>query len=100
MKVYQETTDENVRKLLEIRLKESIVERDLQILEQAISRYQAKYSRQPDQLENLVGPGLLSELPQEPFGGQYLYEPRTGTVRSSEVKERMRIPVRRRGQYQ
>jgi hypothetical protein len=100
MKVYQETTDENVRKLLEIRLKESIVERDLQILEQAISRYQAKYSRQPDQLENLVGPGLLSELPKEPFGGQYLYESKTGTVQSSEVKERMRIPVRRRGQYQ
>ncbi|MEO6543583.1 MAG: hypothetical protein ABIP05_06000 [Nitrospiraceae bacterium] len=97
-KVYQETSDENVRKMLEIRLKESVVERDLQILEQAISRYQADYSRRPERLENLVGPGLLQELPREPFGGRYLYESSTGTVRSSEVAERMRIPVRRRGQ--
>lgn len=99
-KVYEETSDENVRKMLEIRLKESIVERDLQILEQAISRYQANYSHRPERLENLVGPGLLRELPREPFGGRYLYEPATGTVRSSEVAERMRIQVRRRGQNQ
>ncbi len=99
-KVYEETSDENVRKMLEVRLKESIVERDLQILEQAISRYQAKYTRRPEHLENLVEPGLLRELPREPFGGHYLYESATGAVRSSEVKERMRVTVRRRGQYQ
>jgi len=99
-KIYEETTDENVRKLLEIRLKESIVERDLQILEQALSQYQSIHSHLADRLELLVGPGLLSELPREPFGGQYLYDSSTGRVRSSEVKERMRIPVRRRGQFQ
>ncbi len=97
-KVYEETSDENVRRTLEVRLKESIVERDLQILEQAIGRYQSNYSRRPERLESLVGPGLLRELPKEPFGGRYLYEPTTGTVRSSEVAERMRIPVRRRSQ--
>lgn len=96
-KIYEETSDESIRKMLEIRLKESIVERDLQMLEQAISRYQLNYSRRPERLENLVGQGLLRELPQEPFGGRYLYEPATGIVRSSEVTERMRIPVHRRG---
>ena len=95
-KVYEETSDENVRKMLEIRLKESIVERDLQILEQAISRFQASQSRRPDRLENLVGPGLLRELPMEPFGGRYLYEPATGIVRSSEVTERIRLTGHRR----
>ena len=99
-KVYEDTSDENVRKLLEIRLKESIVERDLQVLEQAISRYQAENFRRPTRLEELVGAGLLRELPQEPFGGHYLYEPKTGAVQSSEMVERMHIPVRRRGQYQ
>ena len=96
-KVYEETSDENVRKMLEIRLKESIVERDLQILEQAISRFQANHSRRPERLENLVEPGMLRELPMEPFGGRYLYEPATGIVRSSEVTERMRITAHRRG---
>jgi tetratricopeptide (TPR) repeat protein len=99
-KVYEETSDENVRKMLETRLKESIVERDLQILEEAIRRYQVSHSRRPERLENLVEPGLLPELPREPFGGRYLYNPATGAVQSSEVAERMRIPVRRRGQYQ
>ena len=96
-KVYEETSDENVRKMLEIRLKESIVERDLQILEQAISRYQSNHSRRPERLESLVEPGLLRELPMEPFGGRYLYEPVTGIVRSSEVTERMRVTGHRRG---
>lgn len=95
-KVYEETSDENVRKMLEIRLKESIVERDLQILEQAISRYQANHSRRPERLENLVEPGMLRELPMEPFGGRYLYEPATGLVRSSEVTERIRLTGHRR----
>jgi hypothetical protein len=95
-KVYEATSDESARKMLEIRLKESIVERDLQILEKAISWYQANHSRRPERLENLVGPGLLRELPKEPFGGRYLYEPTTGTVRSSEVAERMRITAHRR----
>ena len=99
-KVYEETSDENIRKTLEIRLKESLVERDIQILEQAISLYQASHSRPPEQLENIVEQGLLRELPKEPFGGHYLYEPSTGAVRSSEVTERMRITARRRGQYQ
>lgn len=95
-KVYEEASDENVRKMLEIRLKESIVERDLQILEQAISRYQANHSRRPERLENLVEPGMLRELPMEPFGGRYLYEPATGIVRSSEVTERIRLTGHRR----
>jgi tetratricopeptide (TPR) repeat protein len=99
-KAYEETSDENVRTMLETRLKESIVERDLQLLEEMISRYQGIHFRLPEQLENIVESGLLRELPREPFGGRYLYEPTTGAVHSSEVTERMRITVRRRGQYQ
>lgn len=99
-KIYEETTDVSIRTLLEIRLKESIIERDLSILEEALTQYESVHSHRPDRLDRLVASGLLSELPREPFGGQYLYESSTGRVRSSEVKERMRITVRRRGQYQ
>lgn len=96
LNVYEHTSDEKVRGLLELRLKAVIVERDLQILEQAISRYQELHSSRPDRLEDLVGPGLLRELPSEPSGGRYLYESETGNVRSNEVKERMKILARRR----
>ncbi len=89
--VYEHTADENVRRVLEQRIKEVVVERDLLLLEETIHRYRALHKRAPARLEDLVRPGLLRELPREPFGGRYLYDPQTQTVRSSEVKERMKL---------
>lgn len=98
VKAYEEASDDNVRKMLEARLKESIVERDIHILEEAVSRYQGAHARRPAQLGDLVEAGLLQRLPAEPFGGKYAYDPTTGEIRSSEAKERMRIITRRRGE--
>jgi hypothetical protein len=94
--MYARTTDENVKQVLEQRLKEVVVERDLQLLEEAISRYRTLYRRPPQRLEDLAGPGLLRKLPQEPSGGRYLYDPQTQSVRSSEMKERLKIYGKRR----
>ena len=94
--MYEQTTDENVKGVLERRLKEVVVERDLQLLEEAISRYRELYKRPPERLEELVGPGLLRALPREPFGGRYLYDRQTQTVRSSEMQERLTVYEKRR----
>jgi len=94
--MYEQTSDENIKRILEQRLKEVVVERDLQLLEEAISRYRERYKRAPDRLEDLVSPGLLRSLPREPFGGRYLYDPQTQTVRSSEMKERLKVYDKRR----
>lgn len=99
-KVYEDTTDESVRQVLEQRLREFIVERDLYLLEQTISQFQVQYSERPARLEELVQRGLLRELPQEPFGGQYIYDAGSGTVRSSKVQGRVQMTTRIRGQYQ
>lgn len=99
-KIYEDASDENVKRLLEQRLREAIVERDLAVFENAIERFQAQHSQRPARLDQLVQAGLLRELPQEPFGGHYHYNAETGEVRSSEVKERMRMTLRKRGQYQ
>ncbi len=96
--VYAQTSDDNVKRALERRLKEVVVERDLQLLEGAIGRYRELYKRVPTRLEELVGPGLLRELPREPFGGRYLYDPQTQSVQSSEMKERVKVYVKRRPQ--
>ncbi len=98
VKAYEDADDENVRQMLEVRLKESIVERDIQIMEEAIRQYQSIHGKRPAQLTDLVGAGSLRALPKEPFGGHYQYDLKTGSVRSSEVKERMRIITRRRGE--
>ena len=89
--VYEHTTDDNVRRVLEQRIKEVVVERDLLLLEETITRYRVLHKRAPARLEDLVRPGFLRGLPREPFGGRYLYDPQTQTVRSSEVKDRMKI---------
>lgn len=91
VQVYSRTTDENVKRVLEQRLKEVLVERDLFLLEDAIRRYREAFGGPPENLEELVQKGVLSALPREPFGGRYLYDPRTQAVRSSEVKERMKL---------
>ncbi len=89
--VYAQTTDENVKQVLEQRLKEVVVERDLLLLEEAIGRYRQTTGSPPENLKDLVRTGILRQLPREPFGGRYLYDPQTQTVRSSEVKERMKL---------
>lgn len=94
--LYDQTQDENLRRTLERRLKEAIVERDLQLLEATISRYGQRQGHMLARLEDLVGAGLLSSLPRDPFGGAYLYEPATGTVRSSFVDERVNVRGKRR----
>lgn len=96
--MHAQTADENVKGVLEQRLREAIAERDLQMLEVAIGRYRERYRRAPVRLEDLVGPGLLRELPREPFGGHYLYDPQTQSVRSSEMKERLQVYGKRRPQ--
>jgi hypothetical protein len=94
--LYDQTEDENLRRTLDRRLKETIVERDLQLLEAAISRYGQQQGHLPDRLEDLIEVGLLSNLPRDPFGDAYLYEPTTHAVRSNSVDERLKVSGRRR----
>ena len=94
--LYEQTTDESAKKLLEIRLKIVMTERDLSLLEQAIDRYKKQTGQHPPRLEALVGAGLLPALPVEPSGGRYLYDARTGAVSSSEMTERLSLTGRRR----
>jgi tetratricopeptide (TPR) repeat protein len=94
--LYEQAGDGEVRQVLEQRLKEAIVERDLQVLEEAIRRYRDRYSKQPSQLEDIVAQGVLNALPRDPFGGQYLYDASTQAVSSSSVKERMAMKGNRR----
>src|SRR5438445_2384463 len=94
--MYEQTSDENIKRILEQRLKEVVVERDIQLLEEVMSRYQARYKWALEHLDELLTSGLLRSLPREPFGGRYLYDPQTQTVRSSEMKERLKVYGKRR----
>ena len=94
--LYEHAADGDARQVLEQRLKQAIVERDIQVLEAAIGRYRDRFSYPPDQLGDLVAQGVLRVLPGDPFGGEYLYDPYIQVVSSSSVKERLTMKGHRR----
>jgi tetratricopeptide (TPR) repeat protein len=92
----QETQDPEMREVLANRMKEVIIERDLRTLESAMEAYQAQHLAIPARLMDLVALGILPILPQEPFGGDYRLDPKTGSVSSSTHPERLRTYFKRK----
>jgi hypothetical protein len=76
-------------------MKEVIIERDLRILESAVDAYRTQHHSLPSRLTDLVAVGALPMLPQEPFGGDYLLDPKSGVVSSSTHPKRLRTFFKR-----
>lgn len=88
--VIENTQDEKVKKELEQRLVELNIERDLVNLEDAVKAYKEKTGKRPAALTDLITAGIMRQLPKEPGGGYY-YLDTDGSVKSSRMKERLRI---------
>ncbi len=65
------------------RIRELLLARDIDALEEAVRTFQAHSGRQPRDLTELVSAGILATVPDEPFGGRYLLDPASGQVVSS-----------------
>jgi len=85
-----DTHDPEMREVLANRMKEVIIERDLLMLESAVEAYRTQHQTLPATLTDLVVAGALLSLPQEPFGGDYRLDPKTGSVFSSTHPARLR----------
>ncbi len=85
-----DTHDPEMREVLANRMKEVTIERDLLILESAVEAYRTRHQTLPATLTDLVVAGAFPSLPQEPFGGDYRLDPKTGSVSSSTHPERLR----------
>lgn len=88
--IVRQETDPSRRSVLERRIREVVVERDLQSLERAVETYRKKTGDNPRELSDLVRAGILRKIPVEPNGGMYLLEA-GGKVRSSRVKQRLLV---------
>jgi len=93
-----ETHDPQTRESLANRMKEVIIERDIRLLESAVDAYRTQHRAIPATLTDLVAAGVLSILPQEPFGGVYWLNPKTGSVSSSIHPDRLRTFFKRKKQ--
>jgi len=88
--IAQEENDPARRAVLERRIREVTVERDLQALERAVESYREKMGTVPRAMSDLVRVGILSGIPEEPNGGRYVLES-GGKVRSDRVSQRLRV---------
>ncbi|MHB8832356.1 MAG: hypothetical protein ACYC47_08840 [Desulfobacteria bacterium] len=88
--IVRQESDGMRRAVLERRIREVTVERDLQILERAVKSYREKTGTVPRNLSDLVRAGILPGIPEEPNGGRYLVDP-GGKVRSDRVTQRLRV---------
>jgi tetratricopeptide (TPR) repeat protein len=91
----RETQDQDMREVLANRMKEVIIERDLRLLGSAVEAYRMQHQTIPETLANLVAEGAIANLPEEPFGGDYRLDPKTGSVSSSTHPNRLRTFFKR-----
>ncbi|MEO6308961.1 MAG: hypothetical protein ABIO96_08385 [Nitrospiraceae bacterium] len=91
----RETQDPEMREILADRMKEVIIERDVLMLERTVETYRMQRGTLPVRLTDLVEAGTLPMLPQEPFGGGYRLDTKTGSVSSSTHPERLRTFFKR-----
>ncbi|MBK9306407.1 MAG: hypothetical protein IPM58_04785 [Nitrospira sp.] len=89
--LWRENPDLVVREQLETRAKEVIIERDLRTLERAIKHYRTQHGMVPRTLTDLISTGYLSHIPEEPFGGSYDLNAKTGHVTSSTHSTRLKV---------
>lgn len=79
-----------IREQLQRRIRRIELERDLQIIERTVQRYEEATGKKPSSLDDLVASGFLGSIPEEPYGGHYLFDTTTGEVSSSTHVERIR----------
>lgn len=86
----REETDPGRLEIIRKRIREVMVERDIQVLEGAIAAFRRRTGTPPRNLSDLVRAGVIREIPQEPNGGRYLLSP-DGTVRSDLLAKRLKV---------
>ena len=92
----RETQDLEMREFLANRMKEVIIERDLRQLERAVETYRTQHQALPATLLDLVVAGVLPNLPEEPFGGDYRLDSKSGSISSSTHPDRLRTFFKRK----
>jgi hypothetical protein len=82
---------QELREVVRENLQEARMAGDLQRLNAAVDTYRTDTGHAPLTVDALVDAGLLSAVPADPFGGTYVVDQLTGTVRSSTGREPSRL---------
>ena len=77
--ILKKTDDETVKKAYEKRLNAL---KGILFLEKAVAAYQDKFKAQPNKLDELIAKGIISALPQDPYGGKF-YLHKDGSIKTT-----------------
>ncbi len=88
--LYQRAPDDETKEKLGQKLKQAIVERDLQGIETAVKKFTVRTGRTPRSLTELVQTGLMYSVPVEPYGGTY-YISGDGKAMTTTPVERLKL---------
>ena len=77
---YNQFRDEKMRAEIAAKIGELLVQKHTTVLEDAAQKYKRLYGTYPNKLEDLTQADLISSIPVDPYGGQYIIDPQTGKV--------------------
>jgi hypothetical protein len=87
------TDNEKLKNLLTERLKDIINEKNILFLEKAVAKYHEKFNKYPYDIIELKKSGIINQIPEEPFGGNYYYSIYDNSVISSTKPERLKLYI-------
>jgi hypothetical protein len=82
LEIYESATDPRVVKIASNHLYRTKAAMDIEVLQSAIAKFKNKHGRAPEDLELLKSEGLITEVPKDLDGEDYLYDPETEEIKT------------------
>ena len=85
LEIYKTAKDERIKKIASNHLYNITATIDIQKINEAIEKFKESYGRNPMELSQLVRAGFLDSLPKDLDGKEYIYDSRTGEVKTPTI---------------
>ncbi len=85
LEIYKTAKDERIKKIASNHLYNLTSTIDIQKINEAIEKFKESYGRNPMELSQLVRAGFLDSLPKDLDGKEYIYDSRTGEVKTPTI---------------
>jgi tetratricopeptide (TPR) repeat protein len=85
LEIYKTAKDERIKKIASNHIYNITTTIDIKKINEAIEKFKESYGRNPMELSQLVRAGLLDSLPKDLDGKEYIYDSRTGEVKTPTI---------------
>jgi hypothetical protein len=89
--VERHDTNGDMREIIHARIWELTLSSDIDSLQAGVRAFRERIGRAPANLHELVTAGVVTAIPAEPFGGQYVLDPTSGHVVSTSGHQPWRL---------